>query len=240
MIVRKHFAKELLVMNRHQLYNVVVYFAALVAFVNVANAQSKDRDKPTRLTSNELSGLIDDETRGNFYYYSFMASPGEVTITLTVEPGRRVNDSVGLTSVGFSVFDRNAEEVAKKYVSTSEKGGAGQGVARFDVTRPQLMTLSINIPGGDIYKSVGGRYRVRIAGAIDIKQDAPSSKEPDCEETFAEKMESVRVSDKLKELLPKSGILYVTLKDGSIKSFDLRQVAGVEVTVCPITGLPKP
>ena len=42
------------------------------------NAQSRERDRPTPLTSNEVSGLIDSENRGKFYYYSFVANPGEL------------------------------------------------------------------------------------------------------------------------------------------------------------------
>ena len=73
-------------MNRRQIYSAVISFLAFTALVNVANAQSKDRDNPTQLTSSEIAGLIDSESRGNFYYYSFVANPGEISVTLSVQP----------------------------------------------------------------------------------------------------------------------------------------------------------
>lgn len=72
-------------MNRRQLYAAVISLLAFVVFANVANGQSKDRDNPTQLTSGEISGLIDSDTKGNVYYYSFTVNPGEVVITLSVE-----------------------------------------------------------------------------------------------------------------------------------------------------------
>jgi hypothetical protein len=89
-------------MNRHQVYAVAICFLALVASANAASAQSKDRANPTELTSNEISGLIDSDSRGNVYYYSFWAKPGEVVITLTVEPGRRVGDAQKFTWVNLA------------------------------------------------------------------------------------------------------------------------------------------
>ena len=52
-------------MNRRRIYNVVGCCIALVAFVNVANAQSRDRANPTMLTSTELSGPIDSDTKSD-------------------------------------------------------------------------------------------------------------------------------------------------------------------------------
>ena len=94
-------------MNRQQIYAVIVSFFVLVVFANVANAQSKDMDSPTRLTSNEISGSIDDDSIGSSYYYSFMANRGEVSITLTIEPGRRVKyGDFTLSSANFRRLNR--------------------------------------------------------------------------------------------------------------------------------------
>jgi hypothetical protein len=44
-------------------------FLIIISSSALTNAQSKDRDNPTRLASNEISGVIDSDSKGNFYYY---------------------------------------------------------------------------------------------------------------------------------------------------------------------------
>lgn len=153
----------------------ILFALILFAFVSISMAQSKDRANPTKLTSNEISGLVDSESRGNFYYYSFIANPGEVSITLTVDPGKAVNDSLAFTVVTFSLFDRNAEEIVSKGVTTANEQGSKQAVARVDITRRQIVVLSINIPEGTFYKSVGGKYRIQIEGSVDLNRNEKSS-----------------------------------------------------------------
>ena len=60
-----------------------------ITSVGSANAQSKDRDNPTRLTSNVISGLTGPSYREDKYYFTFVAGPGELTITLSVEATER-------------------------------------------------------------------------------------------------------------------------------------------------------
>jgi len=208
-----------LVMNRHQIYAVVVWFLALVVSANVANAQSKDRDNPTSLTSNVISGLIDSESRGNYYFYSFMANPGEISITLTVEPGRSAKpdffSNMDRTAVGFTLFDHNAAEIAGKIVSTAISTGSQQAVARVEVTRRQLLVLSINIQDGAMYKTAGGKYRIRIEGAIELGQNGSPALSTDKPASSG--------------CLPKQGTLIIKMKDGSKKIIDLSEAETVTV-----------
>jgi hypothetical protein len=155
-----------------------------------------------------------------------MAGPGEISITLTVEPGKRVNDSLNITAVSFSLFDQNAEKLASKKVSTYDRGGTGQTVARVEVTRKQIMMLSINIPEESNYNGVGGKYRVRLDGAVNFGQGTPSSGGSDYDE-FQRQL----ASRKPECLWPKKGILRVKMKDGSIKKIDLSQAE--EITIRP-------
>src|SRR6185436_13028916 len=53
------------------------------ALCSQALAQSSDRDHPTQLKSNELTGDVDPS--GNEYFYSFVARPGELTITADIK-----------------------------------------------------------------------------------------------------------------------------------------------------------
>ena len=212
-----------------QLIRSVFILLVLMSLTGLTQAQSTDRDNPTRLKSNEISGLIDSESRGHFYYYSFMAGPGEVSIMLTVEPGRPVESTVGLTSVGFSLYDRNAEALTSKSVSTYSAGGPGQAVARVEVTRRQSVVLGINIPEGSIYRTVGGKYRLRINGAVDLVHDRSDTKDDSRGLTQADVEAALR--SKPGECLPKQGTLIVKMKDGTKRIIDLSEA--LEVTIVP-------
>jgi len=204
-------------MNHRQAYAPFVYILAIFVFANIANAQSKVRDNPTKLTSNEISGLVDSESRGNFYYYSFMVNPGEVSLTLTVEPGRKSNDSdfIAFTDVSFSLFDRNAQQLAGKGVSTANEQGSKQAVARVEITRRQLVVLSIHISEGRYESSVGGRYRLRIEGAVDLGQNGSAPISTDGTSSSG--------------CLPKQGTMIIKMKDGSKTIVDLSETETITV-----------
>ena len=53
---------------------VLLFFSLLVADVT---AQSNDRDNPTRLTSNVISGDVGPDTTRENYHFSFVAGPGK-------------------------------------------------------------------------------------------------------------------------------------------------------------------
>src|SRR4030095_11231232 len=55
-----------------------------IASADSANSQSMDRDNPTRLTSNEISGSIGGNL-GDSYYFTFIAGPGKIKLSLTLE-----------------------------------------------------------------------------------------------------------------------------------------------------------
>ena len=136
------------VMNRHQICAAVVCFLALVVSANVAYAQSKNIDNPTPLNSNEIVGSVDSDAKGNTFYYSFWASPGEVSVTLTVTPGKAVNDSflpaLTTTTVEFSLFDRNAEKLADKSATANLSVGSRQAVARVEITIAVLTCVRVS------------------------------------------------------------------------------------------------
>jgi hypothetical protein len=211
-------------MIRPQICKVVVHFLTLVAIAAVVNAQSTERDNPTKLKSNEISGLIDSDSRGHFYYYSFMAGPGEVSITLTVEPGRPTTTTIALTSMGFNLYDRNAEELVGKSVSTTQSSGPGQAVARVEITRRQKVVLGISISDGALFKTVGGKYRLRINGPVDFNQ---ASAEGSGGLTQADV--DAAVASRTGACLPKQGTLIIKMKDGSKKLIDLSEAETITI-----------
>jgi hypothetical protein len=142
-----------------------------------------------------------------------MAGPGEVSITLTVDPGKRVDSGI-FTLVEFSLFDMNAEKIAGKRIQTSEIEGSKQAVARVEVTRRQLVVLSVHFIDGDLMKSVGGKYRMRIDGAIELSQNGSAAPPTDTEASAC---------------LPKQGTLIIKMKDGSKKIIDLSEAETITV-----------
>ena len=205
-------------MNRRQISATIVSFLALFALVNVVKAQSRDRDNPTRLTSNVISGIVNSEVRGNYYFYSFTANPGEVVITLTVEPAKgTIKDweNYARTTVGFKLSDRNATAVAEKEVISTIASGSGQAVARIEVTRRQSMVLSVHFTDSEMDKSVGGKYRIRIEGSVELGQDGSTSISKDKTDSSG--------------CLPKQGTLIIRMKDGSKKIIDLSEAENITV-----------
>jgi hypothetical protein len=181
----------------------------------------------------KIAGVVDSEVRGNFYYYSFIANPGELTLTLTVEPGRKANDSdfIAFAAVGFNSYDRNAEELAGKSVSAANGQGTKQAVARVEITRRQLVVLGVNFPEGPFYKAVGGSYRLSISGSAEFagnnSRGGLSGDEPTTQATLANtKTGNI-------ECLPRRGTLIVKMKDGSKKIIDLSDAEA-------ITFVPEP
>ncbi len=134
--------------------------AFIMALAAVATGQSTDRDNPTKLTSQEISGYVDGDNSGKLYYYSFVAGPGEVVITLDVK-------AVGYhTSTGFDIFDQNAQMITNERVSAI-KGGEERRVNRFVLSRKSSLIIRLT-PGGTYGKHESGAFRLRLSGAVDV------------------------------------------------------------------------
>lgn len=163
-------------MSHRQICTMIVCVLALVVLPSVGDAQSKKQDDPTPLTSNEVSGVIDKNTKDNIYrYYSFWANPGEVKVTATVERDMNIDNGIALMSAEFVLFDSNSEVIAKKSASTyfGSESPKGVATAQVEIAKRQLLVLGIKLPGGTYFEGVG-KYKVRIDGA-DITSKNTSS-----------------------------------------------------------------
>lgn len=209
-------------MNRRQIFAVVVCFLGLVVSVNVANAQSKDQDNPTRLTSNVISGTVGPDATGDKYYYSFVAGPGEVTITLTVE-------AENVNQVGFALFDEREVMLANRD-ATAGLVKTVQAVQSVNIPRRQRVLLRIV----SMYNSGPGRYRVRISGVVEFNRnksaggitgDTPTNT---LGVTLDTPTTTLAPTNKL-ECLPNQGTLIIKMKDGSKKIIDLSEAETITV-----------
>jgi len=207
---------------RRLVYITLLLLLILISSPRFSNAQSKDRDYPTWLTSNEISGELTPANKKANYYYAFMAGPGELTITVTVESG----PGYYADSVNFELFDEDAKSLTSKYVS-SISGRSEQAVERINVTRRQRILLRLAFDGTGPYRSPG-KYRVRFGGAIDASRDEETSGGTDP----VSRMEAASNAQRRKEsgdCLPKSGTLIIKMKDGSKKIIDLNEAETITV-----------
>jgi hypothetical protein len=187
---------------------------------NSAIAQSTDIGNPTRLTSTEISGSYDSENRGDNYFYSFTAGPGELVITFSLKgPG-----SLTTSQYSVSVLDENSKELGGGFV-TAGGGNSEQQVLRVKVPRKQVVLLRIRnltvIGGGT------ATYRLRVSGDVHIGQAAALDPiEAATERSILMRRNQSRNNS---ECLPKQGTLIVKMKDGSKKIIDLSEAETVTI-----------
>jgi hypothetical protein len=125
----------------------------VVALSGSAAAQSKDRDHPTPVKSNEINGELD--ASGDEYFYSFLAGPGELTIMVDVK------SSTGQALLTWELLDSNA---ASAIICCEGAQADGDGQSARDVKSATLgkkQTVVLHVTVG---KAGRGTYRVRFSG----------------------------------------------------------------------------
>ncbi len=195
-----------------------------IALVGSANAQSKDRENPTRLTSTVISGVIGDNL-GDSYYYTFVAGPGEVTLTLTLEGNKSRISSINF--MDFELFNENRRKLISRHVIAARSNA--QAVERINFSRRQRVLLLIRISDSN---SGSAKYWLRLSGPVDVSQDMPSERDTVGgigEETGIRVSPSKRVPEAKESCLPKQGTLIVKMKDGSKKIIDLSEAETITV-----------
>jgi hypothetical protein len=162
-------------------------------------AQSQDRDNPERLRSNEISGMSTDNDRREFYY-SFFADPGELTVTVDIA----TTSGGGYARVVVELFDEDSHPVAS--VNVLSIGPSNREVKRYKIAKRMPVLMRTTFDAGS------GKYRVRLGGDVSFEQvTSPASER----------------SDALH--LPKTGILTITMRDGSIHTINLAEIRGVRI-----------
>ena len=133
----------------------------VVALSGSAAAQSKDRDHPTPVKSNEINGELD--ASGDEYFYSFLAGPGELIITVDVK------SSTGQALLNFELLDKNAAAaiLCCEFAQANEDGESARNVKSVKLGKRQLVVLHVTVG-----KSGRGTYRVRLSGAVAFEKPA--------------------------------------------------------------------
>ena len=133
----------------------------VVALSGSAAAQSNDRDHPTQVKSNEIEGELD--ASGNEYFYSFLAGPGELTLTVDVK------SSTGQALLNFELLDSKAAAaiICCEFAQADGDGQSARNVKSTTLGKRQLVVLHVTVG-----KSGRGTYRVRLGGAVAFEKAA--------------------------------------------------------------------
>jgi hypothetical protein len=140
-------------------YNViklaVVVLVMSAASFSPASAQSTDRDRPTKLTSNEIrGGTVDDTVE---HYYSFVAGPGEITVTVDGKASKKA----AAPGIFVELFDSKA----RKLLNASAIVGFGD--SKRDIKSVKLGTRQTMVMQLKLERGLE-QYLVRIEGALQL------------------------------------------------------------------------
>ena len=119
-----------------------------------AAAQSNDRDHPTRVTSNEINGELDNS--GNEYFYGFTTGPGELTLTVDVK------SSTGQALLNFELLDSHAAAaiLCCEFAQADGDGQSARVIKSVKLGKRQTVVLHVTVG-----KAGRGTYRVGLGGA---------------------------------------------------------------------------
>jgi hypothetical protein len=124
----------------------------LAVMAGLAPAQSSDRDHPTRLKSNQLTG--DVEATGSEYFYSFLAQPGQLIVTADVKANG------GGATVTYELLDESASKALLCCVYVQGDGaGSGRQQDKLRFAKRQIVILHVTHPN-----SGGGTFRFSFSG----------------------------------------------------------------------------
>ncbi len=137
-------------------------FAGLLLVIAAAApvfAQSTHRDHPTPFKTDEIRGELKGEEIE--YFYSFIAGPGEATITVDVK------SSDGTTGTAFELLDADANKVliCCEGAQADSTGATGRDIQSFKLGSRQEVILHLTP-----FKYGTGTYRVRISGAVELAE----------------------------------------------------------------------
>jgi len=180
-----------------------IVFLVLVLFPVLAAAQSKDRDNPTPITSNPVSGSSRKDDRREFYY-SFTAGPGELVVTLDVEGLSGRVDSLSLVRLTF--YDKEFHEVGKFARQSGLNGERKRQVERYTFPKETPLVMRVTFDAG------ASAYKVVLGGDVSVGEPP---------------IPPVASSQVLQ--LPKTGVLTIKMRDGSVRTINLAEIQDARV-----------
>jgi len=136
----------------------LAFLLLTISAIAVNAAASSDRDLPTPLTSNNLKGELDAaapqlDGGGTESFYSFLAGPGDLTITVDVK------STDGTAVINFELLDHNAaKSLASSYAQANSTGQTGREIRTVKLDTHQMIVLLLKQTSGK------GTYTVELTG----------------------------------------------------------------------------
>jgi hypothetical protein len=141
----------------YQRLHAIPTLIALLIFVGVVTAQTPDKENPTRLKSNELSGKITPKDQGESFYI-FDVVPGDLTLTLDA---RSINGYHVECRV--SLYDKDGKELLLAKITAYKKNERVTKQVKFDSKQPVTMKILKRTGRGD------GVFNIKLEGAISLE-----------------------------------------------------------------------
>lgn len=145
-------------------YEKLAIIATMLLFASVSpvfgQERSEDRDKPTPITSNEISDDLDGSD--DEYFYVFTAGPGTLKITFEV-------DANGTNAGAYlDLFDTRSKPILSNVLAQGVDKGSERVVKTVKSAKRRDIVMRIK---GIKYGSSGesGTYKVRLDGAVNFK-----------------------------------------------------------------------
>jgi hypothetical protein len=199
------------VMYKHGSHFNLLTLLTLLVFTSIyagaTQAQSTDRDRPTPLKSNELRGELDGSD--SEYFYSFVAGPGELTLTFEV--------TASATNAGATIdlFDKNARSVLSGLMAQGIDRGSERVVKSVRLGARQTLIMRLKAMSyGSSSGNAKGTFLVRLSGAGAQKGETSGSADSQGDDRLG---------------LPTSGILRLEMSDGTTQEINLSRVRRASV-----------
>lgn len=172
---------------------------ALSSFIFPATAQSKDRDNPTPLTSNEVTGQVDINDTSE-YFYTFIAEPGEVTVTLDVLPKNP------FLKVSVDLFEKTSAKQILSFYGSSSGFHSAREIRSVRFNRQQPVVMRVRWPNS--HKQ--GGYKVKLNGAVKLAVNQFQ-------------LPATGTSTSVLNV-PNQGTLRIEMEDGTTQEFNLTRI----------------
>jgi hypothetical protein len=220
----------------------------ILAVSGIAVGQSEDLDNPTPVTSNIVSG--EGDGKATTYYYSFMAGPGDVKLTVDGKTDKyssplrvKLSDEDGKDLLDVYVVANNPSkrEVGQRRFVRSQK--VIMSVSMNDDAQVKLLSFKIKLDGAVALEtapvadaSTAASANTSVAGTPVTEATPSSSAEapvaaPSASAASSNKALGLSILNAVGERLnlPADGKLRIEMKDGTVQEFDLMKVKKILV-----------
>lgn len=194
-----------------------------------------EKYKPIPLTTNVISGELENKNSGKYHYYSFMAGRGEIVLYISLESTPQASTN----ALKIDLFDNNELPLGFELVMAIPSMPYRKATKIYIASKqPVVLRITEGVNFGI------GKYRIEIGGVVEFSHDraiaksvnsdslvtATQTREIDPLVTATQPSNRSRNNtDYLEKCLPKRGTLIIRMKDGSKRIVDLSEAETVTI-----------